>query len=146
MMGEFLLLKQLKGSSEPPCPDLAPLLDGVRVAYLPRRSTSDVLPAGANTAPTPRGDSPASRPSRSEPPPAAEKHGEAGSTERRPARLPKAVVVRPAHIRSHPSKSAEIVGIAQQGTSFEVYATKHDWVQVGNGSPEGWVAGFLVSR
>jgi len=145
MMSEFLLLKQLKRSGQPPCPDLAPLLEGVRVAALPHRAASDTPPPATQAA-TAHGETQASRSSRPDAPQPGGKRGEASAEERRPARMSKAVVIRAAHIRSQPSKSAEIVGVARQGATFEVYGTKYDWVQVGNGSPEGWIAGFLVSR
>jgi hypothetical protein len=128
MIGEFILLKEMQRTGTPPCPDLASLLGEGRVAYAQRK---EVPPASV-----PPGDAPSNGTTRSEAAPSG--HHAPGPR--------KTVVLRPAHVRSQPSKTAEIVGVAQKGEAYNVFATKRGWVQVGGTAPDGWIAAFLLSR
>jgi hypothetical protein len=146
LIGEFVLLKELQSSERPPCPDLVPLLDGVRASLWPQLPSSDSPPTRADRAAAAvRPDPAAAQRTQADARTQSDRRG-TEIADARAARMPQAVVIRPAHIRRQPSKSGGVVAIAPQGAAYQVFATKNDWVQVGNGSPEGWIAGFLLNR
>jgi predicted small secreted protein len=48
-------------------------------------------------------------------------------------------LAKPAVLRERPAIDAPIVGYAQPGETYEVFAQERDWVQIGKDQPIAWV-------